>query len=52
MFSLDNENNKEDDIRRRSTIQVLKYARSLGAYNQYGKADINKNIAWLKKQGE
>lgn len=52
MFSLDNENNKEDDIRRRSTIQVLKYARSLGAYNQYGKADIDKNIAWLKKQGE
>ena len=52
MFSLDNENNKEDDIRRRSTIQVLEYARSLGVYNQYGKADIDKNIAWLKKQGE
>ena len=49
MFSLDN---KEDDVRRRSTIQVLEYARSLDAYNQYGKADIDKNIAWLKKQGE
>ena len=41
---------KEDDVRRRSTIQVLEYARSLDAYNQYGKADINKNIAWLEKQ--
>ena len=49
MFSLDN---KEDDMRRISTIQVLEYARSLDAYNQYGKADIDKNIAWLKKQGE
>ena len=49
MFSLDN---KEDDVRRKSTIQVLEYARSLDAYNQYGKADIDKNIAWLKKQGE
>lgn len=49
MFSLDN---KEDDVRRRSTIQVLEYARSLDAYNQYGKADINKNIAWLEKQGD
>lgn len=49
MFSLDN---KEDDVRRISTIQVLEYARSLDAYNQYGKADIDKNIAWLKKQGE
>ena len=49
MFSLDN---KEDDVRRRSTIQVLEYARSLDAYNQYGKADIDKNIAWLEKQGE
>ena len=49
MFSLDN---KENDVRRRSTIQVLEYARSLDAYNQYGKADIDKNIAWLKKQGE
>ena len=46
MFSLDN---KEDDVRRRSTIQVLEYARSLDAYNQYGKADIDKNIAWLEK---
>jgi len=42
----------EDDVRRRSTIQVLEYARSLDTYNQYGKADINKNIAWLEKQGE
>lgn len=49
MFSLDN---KEDDVRRRSTIQVLEYVRSLDAYNQYGKADIDKNIAWLEKQGE
>lgn len=49
MFSLDN---KEDDVRRRSTIQVLEYVRSLDAYNQYGKADIDKNIAWLEKQGK
>lgn len=49
MFSLDN---KEDDVRRRSTIQVLEYVRSLDAYNQYGKADIDKNIAWLEKQDE
>ena len=49
MFSLDN---KENDVRRRSTIQVLEYARSLDAYNQYGKADIDKNIAWLEKQGD
>ena len=49
MFSLDN---KENDVRRRSIIQVLEYARSLDAYNQYGKADIDKNIAWLEKQGE
>lgn len=41
----------EDDVRRRSTIQVLEYARSLDAYNQFGKADIDKNIAWLEKQG-
>ena len=40
----------EDDLRRQSTIQVLEYARSLDAYNQYGKASINKNIAWLEKQ--
>lgn len=40
-----------DDVRRRSTIQVLEYARSLDAYNQYGKADIDKNIAWLEEQG-
>ena len=44
--------NTEDDVRRRSTIQVLEYARSLDNYNQYGKADIDKNIAWLEKQGE
>ena len=42
----------EDDVRRRSTIQVLEYARSLDNYNQYGKADIDKNIAWLEKQGK
>ena len=42
--------NTEDDVRRRSTIQVLEYARSLNTYNQYGKADIYKNIAWLEKQ--
>lgn len=44
--------NTEDGVRRRSTIQVLEYARSLDNYNQYGKADIDKNIAWLEKQGE
>jgi hypothetical protein len=42
--------NTEDGVRRRSTIQVLEYARSLDNYNQYGKADIDKNIAWLEKQ--
>jgi hypothetical protein len=42
----------EDGVRRRSTIQVLEYVRSLDNYNQYGKADIDKNIAWLEKQGE
>ena len=42
----------EDDLRRQSTIQVLEYARSLDTYNQYGKADIDKNIAWIEKQGE
>ena len=40
--------NTEDDVRLRSTIQVLEYARSLDNYNQYGKADIDKNIAWLE----
>lgn len=44
--------NTENDVRRRSTIQVLEYARSLDYYNQYGKADIDKNIAWLEKQGK
>ena len=39
----------EDDVRRRNTIQVLEYARSLDAYNQYGKEDIDKDIAWLEK---
>ena len=39
-----------DDVRRRSTIQVLEHARSLDTYNQYGKADIDKNITWLEKQ--
>lgn len=42
----------EDNLRRQSTIQVLEYARSLDAYNQYGKESINKDIAWLEKQGE
>ena len=42
----------EDDVRRRSTIQILEYARSLDTYNQFGKADIDKNIAWLEKQVE
>lgn len=42
--------NTEDGVRRRSIIQVLEYARSLDVYNQYGKADIDKNIAWLEKQ--
>lgn len=44
--------NGSDDVRRQSTIQVLEYARSLDTYNQYGKADIDKNIAWLEKQGK
>ena len=44
--------NTEDGVRRRSTIQILEYARSLDTYNQYGKADIDKNIAWLEKQGK
>lgn len=44
--------NTEDSVRRRSTIQVLEYARSLDTYNQYGKVDIDKNIAWLEKQGK
>ena len=44
--------NTENDVRRRSTIQVLEYARSLDNYNQYGKADIDKNIAWLEKQSK
>lgn len=44
--------NTEDGVRRRSTIQVLEYAKSLDTYNQYGKADIDKNIAWLEKQGK
>jgi len=44
--------NTEDGVRRRSTIQVLEYARSLDAYNQYGKESIDKDIAWLEKQGE
>lgn len=41
--------NTEDGVRRRSTIQVLEYVRSLDNYNQYGKEDIDKNIAWLEK---
>lgn len=39
-----------DEVRRISTIQVLEYAKSLDVYNQYGKEDIDKNIAWLEKQ--
>lgn len=31
---------------------MLDYARSLDNYNQYGKADIDKNIAWLEKQSK
>lgn len=46
------EDDQNDEVRRRSTIQVLEYAKSLDAYNQYGKADIDKNITWLEKQGE
>ena len=42
----------EDDLRRQSTIQVLEYARSLDAYNQYGKESIDRDIAWLEKKGE
>ena len=42
--------NTEDGVRRSSTIQVLEYVRSLDTYNQFGKADIDKNIAWLEKQ--
>ena len=42
--------NMEDSVRRRSTIQVLEYARSLDNYNQFGKEDIDENIAWLEKQ--
>ena len=41
-----------DEVRRISTIQVLEYAKSLDVYNQYGKEDIDKNIAWLEKQGK
>ena len=43
---------EEDDVRRRSTIQILEYARCLNTYNLYGKATIDKNIAWLEKQGQ
>ncbi len=46
------EDDQNDEVRRRSTIQVLEYAKSLDAYNQYGKADIDKNIAWLEKQSK
>lgn len=42
----------EDNLRRQHIIQVLEYARSLDAYNQFGKERINKDIAWLKKQAE
>lgn len=46
------EDDQNDEVRRRSTIQVLEYAKSLDAYNQYGKEDIDKDIAWLEKQGK
>ena len=46
------EDDQNNEVRRRSTIQVLEYAKSLDAYNQYGKEDIDKDIAWLEKQGE
>ena len=46
------EDDQNDEVRRRSTIQVLEYAKSLDAYNQYGKEDIDKDIAWLEKQVE
>lgn len=41
----------QNEARRRSTIHVLEYAKSLDAYNQYGKEDIDKNITWLENQG-
>lgn len=47
MFSHDN---KEDYVRCRSTIQILEYVKGLDAYNQYGKTDIDKNIAWLERK--
>ena len=40
--------NSEDEVRLASTIQILEYAKSLGAYNQYGKESIEKNIEWLR----
>lgn len=43
--------NTEDNVRRVSIIKILEYAKSLDAYNQYGKEDIEKNIKWLKEQG-
>lgn len=46
------EDDLNDEVRRISTIQVLEYAKSLDAYNQYGKEDIDKNIVWLEKQGK
>ena len=39
-----------NEVRWRSTIQVLEYAKSLNAYTQFEKEDIDKDIAWLKKQ--
>lgn len=41
----------EDDVRRRSIIWVLEYARGLDTFNQYGKENIDKDIAWLENQG-
>lgn len=40
----------EDELRRQHIIQKLEYLRSLDACNQYGKENINKDIAWLEKK--
>lgn len=39
---------EDDEVRLTSTIQKLEYAKSLNAYNEYGKDSIIKNIDWLK----
>lgn len=43
---------EEDEVRLTSTIQKLEYAKSLDAYNEYGKDSIIKNIDWLKSLKE